>query len=1146
MIDVNRIAHKATATATSSLELQLLGAPQVRLNAEPLHPTLTGKPLALLLYLAVTGQPYTRDVLAVLLWSELSMQQARNNLRYVLPMLRRTVAPYLSVTPQTISFNRQVPYWQDVEILRTTLQGDLAAISTEQLQTTLELYQGEFLAGFRVRNAPSFVAWLTTQRQQLQRLTIQGLLHLAERQLRHHDYTASQLTRQRIIDLIRQPGSDLSFALMQSGIDLTLYQHLVPWLKTGELRQAIAQVEIGQADPMAYAPPNGQPVEVTIDPKPGVHPFQLVTHPSGSLPTRTMDSARGHNLPGQLTPFFGRQEEINELMAHLATMAYRLLTLTGEGGIGKTRLALAVAQSIVDLSRPGSETGAGETPPTSQPPFPDGVWFVPLAHLSTTLDAPNQIATAIAKTLQLPLNDRNAPTTQIIHYFASKQSLLILDNFEHLYAGVDFILDLLQGTATLKLLITSRHRLNIQAEYPWRLVGLPLPPLTAAVPARLAVQHEYAGITLFVERARRAYPGFQLKADNLAAVIQICHFVQGLPLGIELAAALTKEYTCTEIWEILSHNYHILATTLPDFPARHRNIKVLLDHSWYFLSDEEARVLAHCTVFCGPFEREAAVAITGAEPTIITRLIDQSLLQWTAEAADRRWLHLHELVRQYAAEKLAATPKQRQQAQERHAIYYMQQLHETEALLRQNGVLFQRMRSNLPNIRTAWLWSCETQAWDLLEQGLWGMTHVYRLAGLYHDGVQTLQVAIAALRPLLPSIRPQSCLFPRLLNNTVEFYRHLGWLEEGEYLAQEALDWGRRLGSITCQGRAYHELARLAQRRGQHLLMRTLAEQAATLAQKTSLPRLTAKCLNTAGTAEFFCGNLLQGNQYYERALHYLHGAPDFELKAEILLNLCIGHLRFHHYPLARQCLTQVLTLNQAFNAPYKNGALYVLSGLLWAAVGAYEQAHQDYLQALSIFKEVYDPYWENWVQAAIVQLLKQRGHLTDALAICEHTLTLVKGHMPILEHCMLTHLGDIHTAQGNEVTGAQLYRQAILLQQQAQLHFRLAEPAVQWAALLLQQGETTLALAQIEEALTGLSNQGLSALSEPFTAYWVAYQVLKANADTRATPWLQEANQQLRALATQIDDRALRHSFLEKIEVHRRLIEAGRAAGLM
>lgn len=1153
MINVNGIAGTMAATASSFLELQLLGAPQLRLNAQALHQVLTGKPLALLLYLAVTGQPHTRDVLATLLWSELSIQQARNNLRYVLPILRRAVAPYLSVTTQTISFNRQAPYWQDVEVLRTTLQGNLSAIGTEQLQMTLDLYQGEFLAGFRVRNAPAFVAWLTTQRQQLHTLTLQGLLHLAERQLDHHEHAASQLTRQRLIALAPHAAADLSIVLSQSGIDLARYQHLIPWLRAGEIQQPAARAAVGQLNTNACSTLAEQPAAVQTAIAQAVRQPDTLSDQHDSVLKRPMNALCCHNLPTQLTPFFGRQQEMSEIMAHLAKVTYRLLTLTGEGGVGKTRLALAIAQSIVDYGLQDAEFAYHQAPVDLPAAicnlhFRDGIWFVPLADLRPAAELSNQLATAIAKALQLPLNDQDTPPAQIIHYFADKRSLLILDNFEHLSAGAGFILELLHGTTALKLLITSRHRLNIQAEYPWRLTGLPVPPLTPAMTTSLAAQHEYAGIALFVERARRAHPGFRLETANLAAVIQICHLVQGLPLGIELAAALTKEYTCTEVWEILRHNYHILATTLPDLPTRHRNIKVVLDHSWRFLGDEEARVLAGCTVFCGMFEREAAIAVTGASPHVIAQLIDQSLLQWTSEAAGRRWLNLHELVRQYAAEQLAATPERRRQVQTHHAAYYMRQLQQAETMLLQNHAVFQQIRSNLADIRAAWLWSCETRQWTFVEQGLWGMTRLYRLAGLYQDAVQTLQVAIAAMRPGLPAVtadRQQSCLFPRLLNCAAEFCRHLGRLEEGERLAQEALTWGRQLADVADQARAYHELARLAQRRGQHILMRTLAEQASTLAQQSASPRLAAKSLTTLGAAELLCGNLTQSNYYYDDALRYLHEAPDPELEAVVRMNLGAGYLSCHNYTMARSYLTQALAINQSLNTPYKNGATYVFSGILWSVLGAYDQARQDYQQALTIFKEVYEPYWESWARTASVHLLKQVGNIADALLECERVLALVQGKVPLLEHCALTYLGDIRYHQGDWVASEQLYRQALTLQQQTALRLRLAEPTVQLAHLLLHRNEAALALPLLEEPLMALQQAGLGALAEPFAAYWTGYQVLKANADPRAHSLLQEAYQRLLAQATLINDTALRQSFLERVTVNHLLIKAAHAAGI-
>lgn len=1148
MTNVNRITGKTDATASSFLELQLLGAPQLRLNAQSLHHLLTGKPLALLLYLAVTGQPHTRDVLATLLWSELSIQQARNNLRYVLPILRRVVAPYVSITKQTISFNRQAAYWQDVEVLRTTLQDNLSVVETEQLQSALALYQGEFLAGFRVRNAPAFVAWQSAQRQQLYTLTLQGWLHLAERQLARQDHAASQITRQRLSALAPHPSSDLLTVLAQSGIDLTPYQALIPWLKAGETRQVGAQASAGQLYTIAYSDSTDQQPTAKMTDAEAAPPSAIKFEQHESLLNRLMDSFISHNLPTQLTPFFGRQQEISDIIAHLAKATYRLLTLTGEGGIGKTRLALALAQSIVDCELQQAEFihHRQSTSPAviCNLQFRDGIWFVPLAHVVATADLPNQVATAIAKAIQLPLNAQEKPTAQIIHYFVDKRSLLILDNFEHVSASIDFILELLQATTALKLLITSRHRLNIQAEYPWRLDGLPIPPHTSFA-IICEAPHEYPGVALFVERARRAHPGFQLAADNLSAVIQICHFVQGLPLGIELAAALTKEYTCTELWDILRHNYNILTTTLPDLPMRHRNIRVVFNHSWRFLNEEEARVLASCSVFCGAFDREAAMAVTGASPTILAGLIDQSLIHCRTEAMGRRWLHLHELVRQYAAEQLAALPHAQRQAQAQHAAYYMAQLQQVETLLQQQQPLSPSIDHHLANFRAAWLWCSHMQEWTLLEQGLWGLLRLCRLVGIYNDAYQLLQVTIKTVRSALPSTpdRQQTCLLAHLLNGAAEFCRHLSWVEEGERLAQEALELGRLLADAACQSQAYNELAHLAQRAGQHMLMRTLAQQAFHLAQQAQVARLMAKSLSTLGAAETLCGNLMESNICYAQALEHLHAAPDPELEAVIRGNLAAGYIRGQHYAMARHNLQQALAIHQALNTPLKSGTIYVFSGILYTAVGAYEQAWQHYQQALHIYKEVYEPYWQSWTHIGLAYLLQIRGQLTEAMTTCERVLRLVQGKIPLLEHCILTHLGNIYSSQGNWIAAEQHYQQALILQKKANLHLHLAEPAVQLAQMHLQHHQAALAQAILAETLTILKQYGPSAVAEPFVAYWIGYQVLKATADPGVHIFLQEAYEKLQAVAAAIDEPAMRQTFLEHVTVNRMLIDAVHAA---
>ena len=597
---------------TGKLYLTLCGAPILMLGDQLLTGVLTGKALALLSFLAVTGRPHHRDALANLLWSDRPLPQARANLRYLLPDLRQVVGDYLLITPQTIAFNRAAPYWLDVEVARTTLTAPRHTVSQIEVQAALRLLQNEFLASFQVRKASAFMNWVAEQRHSLHLLTQQ---------------------------------------------------------------------------------------------------VQQIVVPSS------------HNLPGQFTPFLGREQEIGEILCFLRKADYRLLSIIGEGGVGKTRLALAVAQRILDSGvLPADQQKAqSQNRLTEQAllgreqlEFPDGVWFVSLVGITTTIDLANQLAMVIGREIGFTFSGQSAPTTQIFHYLATKRLLLILDNFEQLCDEPTFVIELLQKTRAVRLLVTSRRRLNIQAEYPWFITGLPLPCLETAAMLTPAELLQFAGIALFVERARRAQPDFAINGANQATIIQICQAMQGLPLGIELAAALGKEYTCPELVAALYQDYTILATALPDFADRHRSIKRVIDHSWHFLKVEEHTVLSRCAIFRGRFDLEAAAVVAGATPALLTRLYDQSLLHLAGEVAGCRYYVLHELVRQYALEQL--TPVALQQVREQHATYFMAKLQQVEATIRHQGINQQLLQCDLDNIRTAWDWSVTQGPLCLLEQ----------------------------------------------------------------------------------------------------------------------------------------------------------------------------------------------------------------------------------------------------------------------------------------------------------------------------------------------------------------------------------------------------------------------------------------------
>ena len=327
-----------------------------------------------------------------------------------------------------------------------------------------------------------------------------------------------------------------------------------------------------------------------------------------------------HNLPAQPTSFVGRQRELAELTALVADPTCRVLTLVGPGGIGKTRLAMEVASRMMTH-------------------FADGVYFVPLQPLRSA----DNLVTAIVDALPLQLSGNDDPRQRLLHYLNGKHLILILDNFEHLLDGVGLVTDIFAAASHVNLLVTSRERLNLQAEQVWPVHGLDVPKDAADT------ADTHSAVQLFMERARQVQPDFTLD-DEQNAVIRICQLVEGLPLALEMAAGWVRAMSCAAIADMIQRNIDILTTEQRDLPERHQSMRAVFDHSWNLLTPEEQTVFPRLAVFRGGFSAEAAQEVTGASLQTLATLIDKSLVKLDASGR----YDLHELVRQYASEQLDA------------------------------------------------------------------------------------------------------------------------------------------------------------------------------------------------------------------------------------------------------------------------------------------------------------------------------------------------------------------------------------------------------------------------------------------------------------------------------------------------------------
>jgi predicted ATPase/DNA-binding XRE family transcriptional regulator len=333
------------------------------------------------------------------------------------------------------------------------------------------------------------------------------------------------------------------------------------------------------------------------------------------------------SLPVYLTPFVGREIERAELARLLAEPGCRLVTLLGPGGIGKTRLAVEVAR----------EAGG----------FPDGVAFASLVSVST----PAAITPAIGDSCGVVFSGAGDPVSQLLSHLRERRTLLVLDNLEHLLdaegATVALLGRLLAEAPQLKLLATSRERLKMQAEWVVEVAGLAVPPDDAP-----AARTDYAAPALFLQHARRIQPGLRLTPGDERAIGQICRLLGGMPLGIELATAWLMTLSCAEIAAEIQRGLDFLTLSHHDLSPRHRSMRVVFEHSWQLLSEQERVLLVHIAVFRSGFTREAATFVSRLSLPNLAGLVQKSLVH---SSVGQRY-ELHEVIRRFAAEKLDGMP----------------------------------------------------------------------------------------------------------------------------------------------------------------------------------------------------------------------------------------------------------------------------------------------------------------------------------------------------------------------------------------------------------------------------------------------------------------------------------------------------------
>ncbi|MGB7859210.1 MAG: adenylate/guanylate cyclase domain-containing protein [Acidimicrobiia bacterium] len=444
------------------------------------------------------------------------------------------------------------------------------------------------------------------------------------------------------------------------------------------------------------------------------HVFQLnISGLENSFPPLNSLDAVANNLPEQLTELIGRESELAELKKLLTET--RLLTVLAPGGTGKTRLAI---QAAADLA---SE-------------YPDGVFFIALADLSTSGD----ILQAVAEGVGAAFSSDDDPQTQLLEYLSSRQQLLVFDNFEHLTDATRIVSEILLAAPRVRVIATSRSKLNLTGEAVMPLLGLG----TSWDTPETALQT--SGMRLFLDAAHQANPGMRIETSDLEPLSEILRLTGGMPLAILLAAAWVDVLSVSDIAAEIAKSLDFLETSLGDVPDRHRSIRAVFDYSWGLLNKAEKDAFAALSVFRGGFTREAAEAVAGASLRDLANLANKTLV---APNPGTGRFSIHELLRQYAEAELAKLPARDRTVRDCHADYYAELCEDAVALFTVGDQIggLATIEQDLDNIRPAWRHQVATGNGAGIDKMVVGLWLIHESRGWNQAGLALFGEALSAL-----------------------------------------------------------------------------------------------------------------------------------------------------------------------------------------------------------------------------------------------------------------------------------------------------------------------------------------------------------------------------------------------------------------